>query len=79
MLKWNLRISVLLARRGAEVARSRAAAIAGRQAAQRLRRNADWDDGPLASAAPVFSIILTNTTVGGGNWVLGGGNWVLFS
>ena len=49
MLKWNLRISVLLARRGAEVARSRAAAIAGRQAAQRLRRNADWDEGPLGA------------------------------
>ena len=57
-MKWNLHVSILLAHRGAEVARSRAAVIAGRHAAQRLRRNADWDDGPLGAphAADLFTV-----------------------
>ena len=57
-MKWSLRISVLLAKRGARVALRRAAALSSGHAARTHHRPGTWLDGPLGAphAADLSSI-----------------------
>ena len=48
-MKWTMRISVIIAKTGANVMLRRAAAISGAHAARRRNRSEDWHDGPLGA------------------------------
>ena len=60
-MKWSLRVSVMLAKRGARVALARAAAISNNHVAGDHRRSAEWSDGPLGAMHAVDPISIHDT------------------